>query len=52
MPVDDCIEYMAVEMRLYDLNNPEKTWRDLARVAYMALKMYEIKTPMNREINE
>jgi len=49
MPVDDCIEYMAVEMRLYDLNNPEKTWRDLAKVAYMALKMYEIKLPPVKE---
>ena len=38
--IDPIIEFMAKSMMQYDKNNKDKTWNDLAQVAYNAMLIY------------
>ena len=48
--IDPIIEFMAASMKQYDKNNKEKTWNDLAQVAYNAILIYLLSE--REKINE
>lgn len=49
----DAIEHMAKSMKFYDETTKENfTWRELARVAYVALENYKFLVENNAEHNQ
>ena len=48
----NAIEHMAKAMKSYDEKNENKTWRELARVAYYSLEDYNRLVENNVKVNQ